>query len=84
MPLFALKLLDTFPEIVDSPPRRGDVMIPECHVFDQPRGSEILRLIFPERHAAWPTIVLLVVTIAVLTDATLLLSVRPSNETILF
>ena len=76
----------SFPRIVVSLPRRGDVVSPGFHVFDQPRGSDILRLIFQGGHAAWPTLVLLMVTVVVLTEGTLLISGRPyeSNNTTLF
>ena len=79
----AFKLPDSFPRLVDSIPRRGDVTIPEFHVFQQPRSSELLRLIFPEGHAAWPGIIMLAVTLAVLTEATLALTVslHPSAHT---
>ena len=71
----AFKLPDSFPRLVDSIPRRGDVTIPEFHVFQQPRSSELLQLIFPEGHAAWPGIILVVAAAAVLAEATLSLTV---------
>ena len=75
LPVHALKLPDNFPRIVDSIPRRGDVMIPEFTVFSEPMGAEITRLIFPEGHIGWPGVVLIIVAVAVLAEATLLITV---------
>ena len=55
-------------QVVEGIARRGDVTIPEFHVFAAPRGSEVFRLIFPEGHPAWPGIVLAVTAVAVLAE----------------
>ena len=54
--------------MVEGIARRGDVTIPEFHVFSAPRSSEVFRLIFPEGHPAWPGIVLAVTVLAVLAE----------------
>ena len=56
-------------QVVEGIARRGDVTIPEFHVFATPRSSEVFRLIFPEGQAAWPGIVLVVTVVAVIAEA---------------
>jgi len=55
-------------QVVEGIARRGDVTIPEFHVFSAPRSSEVFRLIFPEGHSAWPAVVLAVTVLAVLAE----------------
>ena len=54
--------------MVEGIARRGDVTIPEFHVFAAPRSSEVFRLIFPEGHPAWPGVVLAITLLAVLAE----------------
>ncbi len=54
--------------MVEGIARRGDVTIPEFHVFAAPRGSEVFRLIFPEGEPEWPGIVLVATALAVVAE----------------
>ena len=64
----AAQLPASFPRVVDGIARRGDLTLPDFHVFQPPGSSEIVRLIFPEGHSAWPGVVLLLVAAAVLAE----------------
>ena len=55
-------------QVVEGIARRGDVTIPEFHVFAAPRSSEVFRLIFPEGQPQWPGIVLVVTALAVVAE----------------
>ena len=60
--------MQTLAQVVEGIARRGDVTIPEFHVFATPRSSEVFRLIFPEGQPEWPGIVLVVTALAVVAE----------------